>query len=364
MKKSNYPKAVDFSNKQINKYGELLRTSKKTDSQEYKEATKNIDSWRASHLYPMNTFRTTLSRKTRQYRNIIIAQRLKRMPTIIAKLKRQPKMQLSTMQDIGGLRAIVNNLDEVYALEKYYASARLSHELVKGNGDYDYIKNPKSDGYRGIHMVFKYVGTNEVAKAYDGLRIELQIRTRLQHTWATAVEVAGLLRNEKLKNDDGDKNWLEFFRLASKAFEISEYCDKNGRKYIPEPVELPHELYEKINSLDKKYKITERLSAFSNAVKLLNDGANNNAKYYIVTIDPENRSVTIHSFKENEYNEATELYAKFENQNIGSIKDQVLVSVGSMRKLKIAYPNYFADMKDFVNKIRILEESVVENTKK
>ena len=51
----------------------------------------------------------------------------------------------------------------------------------------DYIENPKSSGYRSIHYIYKYSSN---IQDYDGLKIELQIRTRLQHSWAMAVETA------------------------------------------------------------------------------------------------------------------------------------------------------------------------------
>jgi ppGpp synthetase/RelA/SpoT-type nucleotidyltranferase len=37
----------------------------------------------------------------------------------------------------------------------------------------------KNTGYRSIHL-FTYSST----KIYDGLKLELQIRTKLQHNWA------------------------------------------------------------------------------------------------------------------------------------------------------------------------------------
>jgi ppGpp synthetase/RelA/SpoT-type nucleotidyltranferase len=47
---------------------------------------------------------------------IEISQRLKRFSTIVDKLRREPTMQLTTMEDIGGVRAILRNqalVDEV-----------------------------------------------------------------------------------------------------------------------------------------------------------------------------------------------------------------------------------------------------------
>ena len=110
------------------------------------------------------------------------------MPTIIDKLKRYPNMKLTTMQDIGGVRAILNSVEDVYSLvSEYRESKRFAHELVDQK---DYIQSPRDeDCYRSIHLIYRY--RNSQAKNYNGLRIELQIRTRLQHLWATAVETMG-----------------------------------------------------------------------------------------------------------------------------------------------------------------------------
>ncbi len=356
MRKTFYPKATNYSNGEINRLGKkLVDNDPDSSSTEYKEAFAKISDWRASHLYPMNTFRTTLIKKTRNCKNPIVAQRLKRAPTIIAKLRRFPTMSLSRMQDIGGLRAILNNPTEVYKLKSYYENAKLTHKLTN---TYDYIKNPKPDGYRGVHLVFQYNGTNKIAKQYDGLLIEVQLRTKLQHTWATAVEVAGLMQGAKFKNDEGDAEWLSFFKYISKAFEVVEYLD-NGEKYIPKPNYVPEEIYQTIDVIDNKHKILDKLRAFSNATQFINSynfkGAGN-LKYFIVEIDPLSHRTKIYGYSEREYSKAVRKYSELEEKHAQTPVDQVLVSVGSLKKLKIAYPNYFADMTDFVNKVKIIEK--------
>jgi ppGpp synthetase/RelA/SpoT-type nucleotidyltranferase len=80
--------------------------------------------------------------KIKGYSNPIVAQRLKRMPTIIDKLKRYPAMQLTTMQDIGGLRAVLDKVVDVYRLaDSYRDNIRLTHELID---EKDYIQHPRS----------------------------------------------------------------------------------------------------------------------------------------------------------------------------------------------------------------------------
>ena len=110
------------SKKNINKAGHIL-IDENSSPEDVMWALDLADQWRACHSYPINTFQAALRRKftlSKYDGEPIVAQRLKRMPTIIDKLKRHPNMQLSTMQDIGGVRAILNSIDDVYRLASSY----------------------------------------------------------------------------------------------------------------------------------------------------------------------------------------------------------------------------------------------------
>ncbi len=78
----------------------------------------------------------------------LVAQRLKRAKSIVGKLLSKPSMRLTQMADIGGCRAIVGSLEDVYRLKDLYVESKSLHELVSQD---DYIANPKSSGYRGLH---------------------------------------------------------------------------------------------------------------------------------------------------------------------------------------------------------------------
>lgn len=110
----------------------------------------------------------------------LIAARLKRIPTIIAKLRRPvgKKLTLWEMQDVAGLRVIVNTAEEAAAL-----SANLLADPIQGfKLDWvdNYYKHPQRSGYRAIHHIYSEIGDPGAEKV---LRIELQIRSRLHHTW-------------------------------------------------------------------------------------------------------------------------------------------------------------------------------------
>ncbi len=154
-----------------------------------------------------NNAMATLRSKVKRlgFKAPIIAQRLKRTPSIIRKLQRFPSMSLASMQDIGGIRIVLSSIDDVYKLHDDIIknSGRSKHEpllppydYIKSKHEpllppYDYIKQPKQDGYRSLHQVFKY--KSEQYSELNGLQIELQIRTKLQHAWATAVETLGII---------------------------------------------------------------------------------------------------------------------------------------------------------------------------
>jgi putative GTP pyrophosphokinase len=123
---------------------------------EYMDALSVVNNRRASHGYPLNTFQATLRKRSQKIdKRGIFATRIKRLDSITKKLKKHSDMKLSQMQDIGGLRVVMQNFENVYRLADIYVDRQLTHELAKVN---DYIANPKADGYRSLHFIYRYQG--------------------------------------------------------------------------------------------------------------------------------------------------------------------------------------------------------------
>lgn len=201
-----------FERREVNRAGVIL-ASDLTDIDEWLWAYQVLGNWRACHGYPINTFQATLRSKLKTIDpNALVAQRLKRAPSVIAKLQRFRSMKLAQMQDIGGLRAVVSSIPRVRKLDGSYRKSSFKHELASSK---DYIDSPKSDGYRSIHLVYRYM--NDRAPKYNGLLLELQLRTRLQHAWATAVETMGTFLGQALKSGQGQRRWRKFFEVSSAA---------------------------------------------------------------------------------------------------------------------------------------------------
>lgn len=334
------------SRNQINKAGAILVTDE-PDPREYLWAWDLANRWRACHAYPINTFQATLRTKLRLFKkDPIAAQRLKRMPTIIDKLKRYPAMKLSTMQDIGGVRAILATVRDVQKLrDEYLDNKRFTHVLTDHK---DYIEQPRSeDGYRSVHLIYKY--RNKIVPSYDGLRIELQIRTRLQHIWATAVESMGTFLGQALKSRRGDQEWLDFFALVSSAFAHMEKCTR-----VPRFAGLTLEdTADEISKSENRLNALEMMKGLSVAAKLIYSGrAGKGWSYHLIILNSIERTVNVKPYDRDSFDQALSDYSEVEEKAAKGEKiEPVLVSAGPMDQLRRAYPNFFLDINDFAGAV-------------
>jgi putative GTP pyrophosphokinase len=341
------------SKNQIRTAGDIL-ISDAPSSSDLKWAQDLANRWRACHLHPINTFQATLRNKIKRLgKRAIVAQRLKRMPTIIDKLRIYRTMNLTTMQDIGGVRAIVRTVSDVRKLvDEYQEGARLSHELTRFD---DYIDAPRdADGYRSVHMVYAY--RNKRSPGYDGLRIELQIRTQLQHIWATAVESMGTFLGQALKSRRGDQEWLDFFALVSAAFAYQEGCPLIPRAAGLSQAEVAEAISRSESALNA-LSIMDGLTAATRAIdKHL---AKKQCAYHLISLDSSSSTVKISPYGRDGYDRAMADYAKLEQQAAdGALIEVVLVSAGTLRTLQKAYPNFFLDVRGFVRIVTDIVQSV------
>lgn len=343
-----------YSKTQVNKAGKILASNKIFDA-DLLWAVGVVDNWRSCHGYPINTFQATLRHKLKTIdANAIVAQRLKRMFSIVGKLRRFENMQLARMQDIGGLRAVVSNLTKVRKLEKDYLNSRFNHDHV---ASYDYIEHPKPSGYRGIHLVYRY--KNHRVPEYNGLLIELQIRTELQHAWATAVETMGTFLNHALKSSEGPDVWLKFFSLTGSAF---AHLEKTQTVPGYENLSL-EDTFGKVLSQVEKLQIKDRLQAFSIAAKRIHIDRKPGS-YHLVILNPNEKTVEVRTYSAVNLSKAGKDYTDIESRIAeGAPLQAVLVSAGSIENLQRAYPNYFLDTHKFIQQLQRIERMYKSLTK-
>lgn len=329
-----------YSKNQINKAGKVI-ANPSSSKEDRDNALIVLNNWRASHAYPLQVICNNL--RTRNP-DAIVVQRLKRLDSITKKIERFPTMNLYKMQDLGGCRVIVDTIDQVYDAVNKYKSSRIRHIFKKEN---DYIQNPKDSGYRSYHMVYQF--HSDKKETYNqNILIEIQFRTKLQHIWATAVETMGIYTRSNLKSSQGNEDILKFFTLVSSLFAIKEKMP-----VCPNTSGWADELISEVMLIDKRSNIIMKLKAINQAIQTTEYNENFYLKsgYYLLVLNYNEPSLNIYPFKQSNFELATNAYNKIEYKSPGSI-DTVLVSVKNFDILKTAYPNYFVDIKEFINVLR------------
>lgn len=197
---------------QVKKAGRVLRRSLRNFSEmfehpdEYSAALDVLASYRAAHQTPL----INANNSVRGYMKTLgiegpVTQRLKRIPTVLDKLQREPTLDLSRMHDIGGCRAVLQNIADVRRLEAKIIDLR---PVTKHR---DYISMPRASGYRAVHVIAQFKDRN----------IEIQLRTGFQHDWAIIVEKMSNLVGVNLKGD-GSHQLQQVMRLVSERIALVE----------------------------------------------------------------------------------------------------------------------------------------------
>lgn len=336
---------MNITRSRIKNIGKKLKNLKEGQKLELKEF-EDLTWWRDSHSASLNYLvkmleKDLLESKVTQYS---ISQRLKRIYSIKLKLGRFENMQLSMMDDIAGTRVVLECLSDVENLYNQLKGKDLKYKLLKVN---NYISRPKEDGYRGIHLVYR---TNKK----PAVQIELQLRTNLQHVWATAVEVFGTIIKTSFKTGDGEQRWRNFFRLLSSSF-----AQKEGTSILAEHEVLSQEnLNQVLVKLIKELNIIEKLNAYTSVYRsdwMSSRSKGRMGKYALLILDNISNTTKVEFFSEKNRLIGLKKYSEVENNYLDSEKiNAVFISVDDMNKLSKAYPNYFMDTKELIQYLSLI----------
>lgn len=326
------------SKNDVKRAGKTLRDPNATPA-ELEAAWLVAEQFRSAHAYPLNTWQMRLRRYARSIEGSFVAQRQKRMPSIEAKLKREEHTQLDGMQDLGGIRMVLPSMTELREIERRLLEDPRGHDLKRHD---DYLADErklKRDGYRSVHIVYAY-GTREPTP-WETYRIEIQLRTRPQHIWATGLETVNHFTPGNLKAGGGPPWWHEFFALMSAEIAAAEH--------LPLPPGVPTNTLERqvrLLALEDQHEITTRLRGFMAAAKENDAGAQD--KFVILDLDLDTYELRTRSFRREA--DASAVYAELEAETRGNAhRDVVLVRAADTEQLRKAYPNYFVDISGFIN---------------
>jgi ppGpp synthetase/RelA/SpoT-type nucleotidyltranferase len=182
-----------------------------TDEAAIEAAREALEWWRGLHARPLSAVAANLRYHVLKAEaevggRVEVTQRLKRQDTLVGKLDRE-RGNVTQMQDIGGVRAVVPSVPHVYRVRRRLLK---SWTIIR---ERDYIASPKDDGYRALHLVVRRAG----------LPIEVQVRTRGQDLWANAIEEAGRQTGVQFKFGEGpEKERAVFANVAALIADVEE----------------------------------------------------------------------------------------------------------------------------------------------
>lgn len=313
-----------------------------------------VDQWRASHGYVLNTFKAMLRQRIKGLDGVEFVQRLKRRNTVVDKLQRRRPDgsrligNVTSMHDFAGCRLIFPSIQGIRDFRLEFNAAMsagaILHKRKNEQDRYDYIAHPKATGYRGIHDVFahrprSHVRGDDKNKPWHGLLVEIQYRTAIQNSWATAVEIADLIDDDRTKFEFGDSERGQFFAISSEV--IARQHENMSHAYEGRTT---GDLIEELLALEARLGILARLRALrsysGNALlgkhSVLNIVRDKEAQHGF-TLD-------IRSFTSG----IGAIAYTNELESDPSSLNAVYVRADNPAQLRSAYKNYFSDPTDFV----------------
>ena len=332
-----------FSRGEVNRAGKAFLKS--DDAATLARAREVLKNWRSAHGFPLNGMTRTLNNRAVKLvpKRHLIAQRLKRLVSIENKLLRRPHVRATQIQDLGGCRIILPTMAEMRKMHLAYEQGR-SRVFHLHRTD-DYITRPKTSGYRSLHLVYRY--DSRVSPQWRNMRVELQMRSRLQHAWATAVEAVAFFEGQDLKAGEGSEGWLRFFTLAAHHIAMVERC--------PGIMGVDERYRDELRHLWESLDAYIRLAGWRQSLQIMQTPGHPNTSRFVLHLDTKARTIEVTSFsgtKREAEDRSADLAGQLESNFAENPSHHIVnVSVHSLNQLRRAYPGFFADTGVFCDAI-------------
>ncbi len=188
-----------LSKSQVDRLGERLREGSHSEND-----LRLLDDYRASFGAAYESVLQTIRGRS-QFPTGRIS---KSTPSIVAKLRRQP-IKLSRMQDVAGCRVVIANI-----LQQDQLVAVLQNDFP--NASVVDRRDKPSFGYRAVHIIAEV----------SGKRVEIQVRSLLQHLWAELSEKSSDVVDPTIKYGGGQELLRIFLSESSESVASCENFEK------------------------------------------------------------------------------------------------------------------------------------------
>jgi len=326
-----------ISKSQINKLGSTIRKKLRANEDLEDDDIVKLQTYRTSFKEDLSAVFHEISNLSRNERkDSIVSFRIKRIESILSKIRREPTMSLGNMGDIAGCRIILysdnalNNLVEA-----------INHKYKVKNFN-DYTKVAKQDGYRGYHLyVESPIDSNKL--------LEIQLRTIATHKWASLVEIIDVILNLKLKEGqkhDELQRYLQLLSLDRKELTLIQ------KKEIID-IDAKYNIYKILNEVFLKNNISIRKSWLALSQTIDNF-------YFIIEVDA-NKKSNIISIKD--YIEAEAKYFKMFLTNKTSNFVLTFIENPNYKKICIAYSSYILIKHDYLEDWSAFAKDIINEEK-
>lgn len=307
---------------QINKLGKRLKKKIQQDLKQEEKELIALQEYRTSFkedIAPVFNLVSKLSKDERS--DSIVSFRIKRIESILSKIKREPTMALSNMGDIAGCRII---LYAESALKNLVATIHKEFTVKHIN---DYTLKAKEDGYQGYHIYVE-------SPLNPGKTIEIQLRTIQTHRWASLVEIIDILYDLKLKEGAKHPRFQEFIKLLS--YEKKELTINQKRRIIDIDDKL--KVYQKLLEVFINNNIAIRETWLEISQKI-------DDKYFIFEVDQHNKSSIVSI---GDYHTAEAQYFNMFRTNNTSNFVLTHISKPNFNRVCVAYASYMMTKHDYL----------------
>lgn len=278
----------------------------------------------------------------------ICAFRIKRLDSIIRKINRlEGSIELKSMGDIAGCRCILDTDDEVYRLMR----ALKNHPklIIDDNGVNNYIKHPKDSGYKSIHIYVTIEG-------YGRRKVEIQLRSRVHHDWATFVEVIDLIYGTNVKEGICTEKRQEMYTIFCSLHKILSKKDEHLTLDEIKTILYTVAYYDIINGVSR-LMVKNIANVRKQWADILSSCPYTPTNFYIST--NKDNTPSIQAFES--YADSEDYYYHHFGQD--SSANQVLVCMNSpsFDSISTAYSNYILVCHGFTHRLHSIMAKAIEN---
>lgn len=314
-----------LSNNQLKKCASNVRKSNRNKEKINISDLEIINKYRNQHkkiICSVFTDICDISKKV--HNNSVIVFRLKRIDSIVRKLTRL-ETGLDRLQDIAGCRIIVDSIAQINSIVEKIDN----HPSLKIKRTRNYIQNPRDSGYKSYHVIVEKIGFEH--------QVEIQIRTRNHHYWATFVEIIDHTFDIKIKEGDENKKIMRIHKLLSKSEE-----NKLTEEEIIELVYLEKEkgILKKILNIFK----SNYLIACQNWIEA---GSSEDLEYILLKVIDNEPYFEFYK----DFEAAESVYFQMVTKDIESNVVIININKPDITKLFLAYSNYVLVSHPFITRI-------------